>query len=357
MSELGPKRYRIADYAVPVAPKAKASRVWPTFRRTLAIGSWLYAGILLALWIAANWPGADVWPLHLFFFGPRWVLSIPLLLLVGLSIWQRLWWPAAALGLSSIAFCGIWGFNVPWRNLFFVPAVDTSQPTLHVLTCNVQRGDLKIPDLAQLVREERPDVVLLQECNLADPRTVLGEEGWHIESSNEFCLASRHPILDFQELHRPDKNYRIIAVRGRLSWMGAEIPIVGVHLMTPRRGLEPIIESGPGGMARFRDIARVQRFESQLLSQWIQDFPPSIILAGDFNLTAEHPLYNRDWSAYNDAFACTGWGLGQTMFTRNIGLRIDHVLCGASWQPRSCRVGPDVGSAHRPLIAELALCP
>ena len=45
-------------------------------------------------------------------------------------------------------------------------------------------------------------------------------------------------------------------------------------------------------------------------------------LAGDFNLTAEHPLYRRDWASYRDAFAWAGWGLGHTMFTRKISLRI-----------------------------------
>ena len=357
MSDLGPKRYRIADYAVPVARAPRAPHSWRIRRRTIALCSWFYAGVLLVLRIAGSWPGADFWPLHLFFFGPRWVLSIPLLLLLGLAIWRRLWWSAVALGLASIAFIGIWGFNVPWRYFFWASAAETSQPSFRVLTCNVQRGDLKIPNLARLVQEQQPDVVLLQECSLPDPRVVLGEKGWHIKKTGEFCLASRHPILDFQELRRPDKTYRIIAIRAHLAWSMAEIPIVGVHLMTPRRGLEPIIASGPGGLNRFRDIARVQRYESQLLSQWIRDTPTSIILAGDFNLTAEHPLYHRDWSAYNDAFTWTGWGLGQTMFTQSIGLRIDHVLCGASWQPRSCRIGPDVGSAHRPLVVELALCP
>src|SRR5512135_1887311 len=97
MSDLGPKRYRIADYAVPVAPAPRTPRFWRNLTRRLALCSWLYAGILLLLRIAANWPGADCWPLHLFFFGPRWLLSIPLLLLLGLSVWQRQWWPAARL--------------------------------------------------------------------------------------------------------------------------------------------------------------------------------------------------------------------------------------------------------------------
>ncbi len=77
-------------------------------------------------------------------------------------------------------------------------------------------------------------------------------------------------------------------------------------------------------------------------------------MAGDFNLTAEHPLYRRDWSGYVNAFSGASWGLGETMFTRRIGLRIDHVLAGPDWRPVRCWVGPDVGSAHRPVLADLS---
>ena len=69
---------------------------------------------------------------------------------------------------------------------------------------------------------------------------------------------------------------------------------------------------------------------------------------------AEHPLYRRDWAGYTNAFSRTRWGPGHTMFTRRIGLRIDHLLAGAGWRPERCRVGPEVGSAHRPLVAEFA---
>jgi endonuclease/exonuclease/phosphatase (EEP) superfamily protein YafD len=77
------------------------------------------------------------------------------------------------------------------------------------------------------------------------------------------------------------------------------------------------------------------------------------VLAGDFNLTVEHPLYRCDWSGYTNAFSQTGWGLGRTMFTRQMALRLDHVLCGPDWHVTRCWVGPEVGSAHCPVIAEL----
>jgi endonuclease/exonuclease/phosphatase (EEP) superfamily protein YafD len=159
--------------------------------------------------------------------------------------------------------------------------------------------------------------------------------------------------VDFEILRRPDKRYRIVAVRAKVSWSGKTIPIVAVHLLTPRDGLEAVIASPLRGWHRFREVAAVQRFESGMLRQWVEECPGSIVLAGDFNLTAEHPLYRRDWSGYTNAFSWAGWGLGHTMFTRRMGLRIDQVLCGSAWRPDRCWVGPNVGSAHHPVVAEL----
>ena len=158
--------------------------------------------------------------MHLVLYGPRWIAALPAILLVPLAAWLRLRWSTLPLGVALISFLGFSGFNVPWENLLTTAA--ESGQTLRVLTCNVQGRDLKIQNLADLVKAARPDVVCLQECSLADPLAVLGGEGWHCRSAGEFCLASRYPILDFEELRRPDKHYRIIAVRARLSRSGKD---------------------------------------------------------------------------------------------------------------------------------------
>jgi endonuclease/exonuclease/phosphatase family metal-dependent hydrolase len=259
------------------------------------------------------------------------------------------------LALAAYSFFGFSGFNVPWEKLLIT--AETSCQTLRVLTCNVQGPDLKIQNLAGLIKAAQPDVICLQECTLTDPLALLGLEGWHIRTAGEFCLASRYPILEFDELHRPDKHYRVFAVRACLSRSGKRIPLISVHLMSPRRGLEQIIYSRDGGIVSFRDVAKVQGLESELLRCWVEGASESIVLTGDFNLTAEHPLFRRDWSGYRDTFSWTSWGLGHTMFTRRFGLRIDHILCGSAWRPLSCTVGPDVGSAHVPIVADLVVEP
>jgi endonuclease/exonuclease/phosphatase (EEP) superfamily protein YafD len=265
---------------------------------------------------------------------------------------MRLRWEALALAVASIMFFGIWGFNIPYRKL--VPVGGPSRPSLRLLTFNVQGNFLNVQGLADLIQETQPEIVLLQEYGNVDPRVILGRGEWDLRTSYEFCLASRHPILSFEALTRPDERWHTVAVRASVSWFGKSTPIVSVHLMTPRRGIQAILDEKWQGIDKFREIAAVQRYESTLVRKWVEDSPRSLLLAGDFNLTSEHPLFRRDWSNYMDAFSQTAWGLGHTMFTRGISLRIDHILCGEGWRPLRCWVeARDLGSDHRAVIADL----
>jgi hypothetical protein len=164
-----------------------------------------------------------------------------MLVLIPAVAWRRSWWSVLALEVAAVGFLALWGLVVP------APAVIrdiwSGGPTLRVLTCNVQLGDLKVAALADLIRQARPDLVLLQECRLDDPGAVLGREGWYVRSEGEFCVASRLPIVRFSALRRPDRSFRIVAVRADLSWEGRTIPVVSAHLMTPRDGLEAIMHS------------------------------------------------------------------------------------------------------------------
>jgi endonuclease/exonuclease/phosphatase (EEP) superfamily protein YafD len=91
------------------------------------------------------------------------------------------------------------------------------------------------------------------------------------------------------------------------------------------------------------------------------DIHVPLILAGDFNMTADSPTYRETLSRYGNAFSRSGFGFGHTErpFKHGslFGIRIDHVLFGPDWQPCRCWVGPELGSDHLPVIADLALKP
>jgi endonuclease/exonuclease/phosphatase (EEP) superfamily protein YafD len=279
------------------------------------------------------------------------MIVLPLVPLVPLVIWLRPRWSAVALVVASFSSVSVSAFNVPWWNLAHDP-IEPEQ-TLRLLTCNVQGKDLRIRDLVGLIRDERPDIVLLEECSVDLYKVLRTQEGWHVRLRGDYCIASRYPIAEFEPLFESEKKRRIVAVRAKIHWSGRLIPVVAVHFMTPRSGLEAIACSPLRGLDSFRQIAAVQRLESGRVRSWVERNGSSLILAGDLNLTAEHPVYRRDWSAYANAFSSTGWGLGHTMVVGNTRLRLDHVLYGSEWRATRCWVGPEVGSDHRPIVAEL----
>ena len=70
-------------------------------------------------------------------------------------------------------------------------------------------------------------------------------------------------------------------------------------------------------------------------------------------------IYRRYWGRYENAFSQTGFGFGKTRWTTmkgiTFGIRIDHILSNEHWQPERCWVGPDIGSDHLPMFADLRL--
>ena len=83
------------------------------------------------------------------------------------------------------------------------------------------------------------------------------------------------------------------------------------------------------------------------------------VLAGDLNTTPWSAAYRqlRQEAGLADSSA-RGWPwptwFGPGLVSQVLAVPIDHVLHGSAWRSVAHRVGPDIGSDHRPLIVELA---
>ena len=140
-----------------------------------------------------------------------------------------------------------------------------------------------------------------------------------------------------------------------------EIDFCSVHLLSPREGIEAVLDrqtvlrpsEGPTLAAEIEQRSQ----ESEDAARWVGRLSQSLIVAGDFNMPTDSCIYRRDWAGYRNAFSDAGLGFGYTEWPRvrgfSWGVRIDHVLTGSDWRCRSCWVGPDVGSDHLPLLADL----
>ena len=101
-----------------------------------------------------------------------------------------------------------------------------------------------------------------------------------------------------------------------------------------------------------------RRRQAEELAQWMEQFRGPLIIAGDFNMPSDSVIYRSCWGPYTNAFSQAGLGFGRTRWISmrgvTFGVRIDHILTNEHWRPQSCWVGPDVGSDHLPVIADLS---
>ena len=315
----------------------------------VAVISWLALLVALGLWWllqeADHW-----WPATLLMFSPRCLLLLPFLLLLPAGVWlrRRALVPQAAALL--IVLGPVSGFCVPWGNLFSGPAGGTH---VRILTCNLHYQKTDLPALARLLAESPPDVVVLQEWSNRDLPDYFAGSGWEVHRAERLLLASRFPILRASPIGEHSMRERGVVMRYELDTPGGVITVFSLHLASPRKGLQEVARESPRASVDIQAGSELRREQSENLAREADAVAGPVLLAGDFNTPPESVLFPRFWGRYTDAFGTAGWGWGYTFINRRTAVRIDHVLAGPGWQCDRCRVGPNVGSPHRPVIADL----
>jgi endonuclease/exonuclease/phosphatase (EEP) superfamily protein YafD len=290
---------------------------------------WLYAAGVVCLWLLLRTAADRWWPATLVLYGPRWVWALPL----------------------TVLFVGpVMGLNVPFQALM---APDAAGPGLRILTCNTEGTFVDAEALRALIATTRPQIVALQEWSYHQESELFGDDGWHVRTDNQLCLGSRYPIRDAQVLSSKERGGTVCGVRYDLQTPGGVLSFFNFHLASPREGLEEVLADPFRGPAELRANTALRWRESEVASRWVAEVAGPVLLAGDLNLPDDSAIFRHHWSPFADAFSSAGLGWGYTKFTHWHGVRIDHMLAGPGWQFRRCRVGPDVKSDHRPLIAEV----
>jgi exonuclease III len=145
-----------------------------------------------------------------------------------------------------------------------------------------------------------------------------------------------------------------------------QIYLCTIHLQGPGRAIGSVISRktliSPSKSSELAERIEQRRQESEATSQWVgslDDYP--LIVAGDFNMPADSSIYRRYWGKYTNAFSSAGFGFGNTKHSPvagwSFGARIDHILTGPGFRAVRCWVGPDVGSDHLPVLADIGLEP
>jgi endonuclease/exonuclease/phosphatase family metal-dependent hydrolase len=95
----------------------------------------------------------------------------------------------------------------------------------------------------------------------------------------------------------------------------------------------------------------------RMLSALAEAHDLPMVVGGDFNMPSDDSTMAALRANFRFAFEDAGWGYGYTRPARLPWVRIDHILAGPEWYAVACRVGPDFGSDHLPVFAELELAP
>ena len=324
--------------------------------RLLGYAAWGYAFVVIAACAVMYLLGDRWWPATMLLFSPRWLIALPLALLVPLALWlnRRLLFP---LLLSALVIFG------PFMGLRFPieKPKPVAGPLFRVLTCNIHGGGASEKALLSLVEEVRADLVALQEC---PPEMGKRMPGWFVLQEGGLALMSRRPFLSQGSLLTVRVPYRwpgVSMLHARVALPGGEVTVCSIHLPTPRFGLQGLLNKRTvldlAKSGEVVDETWYRESNARTVREAMDALPGPVVVAGDFNTPVESRIYRTVWGDLTNAFDSVGRGYGITQRVSvkgfGFGARIDHVLTGAGLVPRVCEVGPDVGSDHLPVIADV----
>jgi endonuclease/exonuclease/phosphatase (EEP) superfamily protein YafD len=311
---------------------------------------------MFAAWVLVAGFGDRLWWTLPLLYGPRWATVLLFFGLLPALLWARRSAVKAGLLMVPIFVFGLVDYHLPYGKLESQQALP-----LRVMEVNMGGGGRVSAILAEIERSQ-PQLIVIAECgsNIADVIKATGD--WFVETSNSgLCFASRWPLLAWEVRDQSDfwqMNGSGAIARAFVVSPAGTIRVGMLHLETPREALQEFMDLStiPTLGDETRSNIAQRELESSVARAWIFDGEelPTIV-AGDFNLPVESAIYRRHWSDLRNAFSRSGFGTGYTKQTRFWGSRIDHVLTTADIVSAKAWTGPDMGSDHLPLFADLSL--
>lgn len=285
--------------------------------------------------------------------------------------------------LLSLLCIGIGYMHLPRMYQFGkAPIVVQDDESLKVMSYNIRLfnsynwlEDENVEDrIVELIAEENPDVLLLQEYHQEkdNPLKKLGYKYKHSQLTGwgkdyGLMILSRFPITGSQIVEYPNDSTKKQYHYADISWKNKRIRFVNVHLASI--GLEDAeydllenaneknseeMQQGLRTIVRRMDAAfRKRSAQIQSLSKTIEESPHPVILAGDFNDVPHSWAYHKMDLLLEDSFMDGGEGFGKTYIESHFPLRIDYIFYSEDLQAFNFRKIPQKLSDHYPVVTEI----
>lgn len=302
-----------------------------------AVSAWL----LFAVAVAQGWISAG--PLAEFGYMPPKLAAAPVALGALLLLVR-----GARRDLTGLG----WGVLAAWAALtpllfalrFNTPSVE--QQDVRVMTLNVRLDNRDLPKAMELIAREKPDLIMLQEVKY-DPdgasvakRMLEALPGWSMHRGGSGVLLSRWKLSDLRAEPMTWNDHR--------KMISARVEAPKPFYAATMHWFLPQIRSG----LRSSNLeAQAHDFDQTL--RLVGGLPGPVLFGGDFNNppTQERSrILSRRWQ---NAFDLTGNGPGLTFPSYLPAVRIDHVYACSEWEVLRSWVGPNVGSDHLPVFADV----
>ena len=306
-------------------------------RRAVPLSGFLALVTLLA-W-GARWH----WALDLLCHFPVQIAAtslIPLAILLAHRRCKAALLPAAVLAVNMAQVLPIY---LPARQ----PAC--SGPVIRAISANVLRSNQQYARFIQYIRSRQPDFFLAMEVDekwLAELEPLHEDYPYHIAQpgSGAFGIAlySRVPIEDHEIIESAVAGVPMI--RATLLLGDRHLAFIGVHPVPP-------VKSG---------TAELRNGQLKEIAALTAPLPNPRLLLGDLNVTSWSPHFAdlvRDCRLRD---ARQGFGVqptwpGLSGIARLLQIPIDHTLVSEDVEVIARRVGPGIGSDHRPVEIEFRI--
>lgn len=286
-------------------------------------------GVLLALTMvgwATRWLDISWWPLAVAqSLVP--IAGIGVLLATVLAVLRRRRLTAWAGGAATVLVLVVAApFVWPGRTVVAAPAPGSSSSPAHfvVLSSNLEFGQGDPARVLELVRDHDVDVLVLLECTPPARARLLEaglgsllphEVGEPRPGADGTLIRSRHPLSQLDGPRMPPGLVDLGQPAARADTPAGPVTVLAAHPYPP---------SGPGAMRHWYAGLHA-------IGAWAQAQPRGIpvVMAGDFNASADHPVFRSAADGFVDAQAQAGAGWVRTWPQDSrvpAFVQLDHVL-------------------------------
>lgn len=324
-----------------------SKQLWRLISALFWLGLWLFGLGVLFWYILRWWPGDRLLFVRLGNYFMPWLLIglIPGLLMAGLA-WRKGLMMTLALPTLMIGFTFAPLF-LPRSNPVFA-----SSDSLKVMSYNVWGRNQNMSAIAELIKQEQPDILLLQELSPRAARSLRPE------------LTHLYPDSKLHLAYEPQTYQGIIS----------RYPLTPLKASLQGSRIQSVIVETPSGPITVWNVHTAQPWpwsrqyrQFSKLAKAVASLDGPLIVGGDFNTTDQSDAYHLVAQHLGNAHWEAGWGFGfsfpaparpihgHPLLTLPPAVRIDHIFHSHHFFTRSARtLAESGGSDHFPVIAEFS---